>query len=130
MSISINSNSIANNIQRYISMSHKNIASSAESLASGKKGIQDGVTEYLFAKKLAMQSDNISVTVKSIEITQAMLNTIGSSLEGAQDVAQRMGQLAAQAASGNNSDSDLKVLGEEIKQLAEEWDRIAKKCRI
>lgn len=98
-----------------------------EQLSSGYRIVNaaDGPVEYAISQKI--KQSRLSVAQARINASNgiSILQTTESNLATISDQLQRMRELTVQAASDVNGDDSRKAISKEIRQLAEEIDRVA-----
>ncbi len=125
----IANNVIALNINNNMGKADKRVGLSMGRLSSGVKiaRAKDDAAGYAISKRLDMQvqgytrgSENAYDGVSLIQTTEAALDSI-------QELLQRCREISVQAANDTNSDSDKRILQNEISEYQEEIDSICKK---
>ncbi|WP_049945072.1 flagellin N-terminal helical domain-containing protein [Butyrivibrio sp. AC2005] len=103
------------------------LAESIERLSSGLKiaNAKDNPSGLAISRRMNAQIKSLGVAKGNSGDAISVIQTADGTLTEVHDILQRMSELAIQAANGTNSDSDLKIIQEEITQLKDEVTRIA-----
>lgn len=123
----INNNISSSILQKNLALSKSEVEKSIIKISSGKKisAVEDAANLVL-AQTLEAQSRGSEVAIENSQTGMNMLQTADSGLESINENMQRIRELSLQAANGTYSDADRKAIKDEIGQLTDEINRVAK----
>lgn len=123
----INNNISSSILQKNLALSQSEVEKSIIKISSGKKisAVEDAANLVL-AQTLEAQSRGSEVAIENSQTGMNMLQTADSGLESINENMQRIRELSLQAANGTYSDADKKAIKDEIGQLTDEINRVAK----
>ena len=103
------------------------LSKSIERLSSGLKinAAKDNPAGLAMAKRMDAQLEGLSVANQSAGDGVSIIETADGAMSEISEMLQRLNDLAIKAANGPESESDRKVIQEEVDQLTEEIDRVA-----
>lgn len=127
MGMRINTNILALKAQRNLLRSNKALSRAMERLASGSRinSAGDDAAGLAVSEGLRSQVRGLQQAIRNANDGVGFLNTAEGALGEQTSIAQRIRELAIQAANGAISDADRVNLNREAQQLIEEFDRIA-----
>jgi flagellin len=127
MALVINTNVMSLNAQRNLSTSANQLATSLQRLSSGLRinSAKDDAAGLAISDRLTSQINGLNVAARNANDGISLAQTAEGDLAQIGNNLQRMRELAVQAANASNSASDRAALNAEVKQLAEEIDRVA-----
>jgi flagellin len=125
---SINTNIPSLNAQRNLSSSASSLATSMQRLSSGLRvnSAKDDAAGLAIAERMNVQTKGLNVAARNANDGISLAQTAEGALGKVGDMLQRMRELAVQSANGTNSSADRTALQAEVKQLADEIDRVGK----
>ena len=125
---SINTNIPSLNAQRNLQASASSLATSMQRLSSGMRvnSAKDDAAGLAIAERMSVQSRGLNVAARNANDGISLAQTAEGALGKVGDMLQRMRELAVQSANGTNSSADRTALQAEVKQLADEIDRVGK----
>ena len=128
MASTINTNIVSLNAQRNLAMSQSSLATSMQRLSSGLRinSAKDDAAGLAIAERMNTQVKGLTVASRNANDGISLAQTAEGALGKVGDMLQRMRELAVQSGNATNSSDDRKALQSEVKQLAEEIDRVAK----
>ncbi len=128
MSTSINTNIASLNAQRNLSASASSLATSMQRLSSGLRvnSAKDDAAGLAIAERMSTQAKGLNVAARNANDGISLAQTAEGALGKVGDMLQRMRELAVQSANSTNSSADRTALQAEVKQLADEIDRVGK----
>ncbi|HCY15173.1 MAG: flagellin [Curvibacter sp. GWA2_64_110] len=128
MSTSINTNIASLNAQRNLSASASSLATSMQRLSSGLRvnSAKDDAAGLAIAERMNTQAKGLNVAARNANDGISLAQTAEGALGKVGDMLQRMRELAVQSANSTNSSADRTALQAEVKQLADEIDRVGK----
>ncbi|MDH5709906.1 MAG: flagellin, partial [Hylemonella sp.] len=128
MAATINTNINSLTAQRNLTMSGNSLATSMQRLSSGLRvnSAKDDAAGLAIAERMNTQARGLSVGARNANDGISLAQTAEGALGKVGDMLQRMRELAVQASNATNSADDRKALQAEVKQLADEVDRVAK----
>jgi len=128
MALSINTNVASLNAQRNLSGSQSTLAKSLQRLSSGLRinSAADDAAGLAISDRFTTQIRGLNQAVRNANDGISMLQTADGAMSKVSDNLQRIRELAVQAANATNSDADRAALQQEISQLTQEVDRVAK----
>lgn len=103
------------------------LSESIERLSSGLKiaNAKDNPSGLAISRRMNAQIKSLGVACGNSGDGVSVIQTADGTLSEVHDILQRMSELSIQAANGTNSDTDLKIIQDEITQLKDEITRIA-----
>lgn len=124
--ISLHTNGAAATTINTINASNDALSQSMERLSTGKRinSAADDSAGLQIASRLETQSRGMGVASRNAQDAISMLQTGEGALGEIGDIANRMNDLATQAASGTNTTADLTALDSEYQDLAKEMSSI------
>lgn len=124
--ISVQHNMLAENANRQFNVNTKKNAKLAEKLSSGYKinRAADDAAGLAVSEKMRRQVRGISQAADNIKDGIGYVQTAEGALNEAQDILQRVNELAVKAANGTNTVSDRAYINSEVQQLKAELSRI------
>ena len=127
MGFRINTNVIALKAQRNLGYSTKALSKAMERLASGSRinNAGDDAAGLAVSEGLRSQVRGLQQAIRNANDGIGFLATAEGALSESTQIAQRVRELAIQAANGSISDNDRSNLNSEVQKLIEEFDRIA-----
>jgi len=128
MALSINTNVASLNAQRNLSASQTTLGKSLQRLSSGLRinSAADDAAGLAISDRFTTQVRGINQAVRNANDGISMLQTADGAMSKVSENLQRIRGLAVQAANATNSDADRAALQQEISQLTQEVDRVAK----
>ncbi len=122
----IQHNLLAMNSNRQLGINTKNIKSTTEKLSSGYRinRAADDAAGLAMSEKMRRQIRGLNQSEENIQDGVGYVQTADGALNEAQDILQRMNELAVQSANGTNTKEDRAYIDGEIQQLKKELDRI------
>ncbi|MDB5849934.1 MAG: flagellin [Rhodoferax sp.] len=128
MASTINTNINSLNAQRNLNTSQSSLATSMQRLSSGLRvnSAKDDAAGLAISERMNTQVRGLTVGARNSNDGISLAQTAEGSLGKVGDMLQRMRELAVQAGNATNSADDRKALQSEVKQLADEVDRVAK----
>ncbi len=125
---SINTNIPSLNAQRNLTASAGSLATSMQRLSSGLRvnSAKDDAAGLAIAERMSVQTRGFSVAARNANDGISLAQTAEGALGKVGDMLQRMRELAVQSANSTNSAADRTALQAEVKQLADEIDRVGK----
>ena len=127
MALSVATNTGALMAQAAASSVNKEMETSMERLATGKRinGAADDAAGVAISSRLTSEIRGTNQAIRNAMDSQAMVDTAEGAHEEITNILQRMREIAVQAANDTNDTTDRNNLSAEVKQLATEIDRIA-----
>ena len=124
----INTNVMSMNAQRNLMSSQGSLATSMQRLSSGLRvnSAKDDAAGLAIAERMNAQVKGLSVAARNANDGISLAQTAEGALGKVGDMLQRMRELAVQSANATNSSDDRDALQAEVKQLADEIDRVSK----
>ncbi|MFB5282834.1 flagellin [Peribacillus sp. Hz7] len=124
----INHNISALNAYRNLAVNNNNVSKNLEKLSSGLRinRAADDAAGLAISEKMRSQIRGLNMAERNALDGISLIQTAEGALSSTHEILQRMRELAVQAANGTNTDVDRTAVQEEIGQLKEEIDRIAK----
>ncbi|PKO64458.1 MAG: flagellin [Betaproteobacteria bacterium HGW-Betaproteobacteria-16] len=124
----INTNVMSMNAQRNLLSSQGSMATSMQRLSSGLRvnSAKDDAAGLAIAERMNAQVKGLSVAARNANDGISLAQTAEGALGKVGDILQRMRELAVQSANATNSSDDRDALQAEVKQLADEIDRVSK----
>ncbi len=125
---SINTNIPSLNAQRNLASSASSLATSMQRLSSGMRvnSAKDDAAGLAIAERMNTQAKGLNVAARNANDGISLAQTAEGALGKVGDMLQRMRELAVQSANSTNSSADRTALQAEVKQLADEIDRVGK----
>ncbi|NJD01017.1 MAG: flagellin [Ruminiclostridium sp.] len=124
----INHNLASLNTYRQLTVNNANGSKSLEKLSSGLRinRAGDDAAGLAISEKMRGQIRGLSMASRNSQDTISLIQTAEGALNETHSILQRMRELAVQSANDTNTDSDRSSLQNEVSQLTNEIDRIAK----
>ncbi len=128
MAATINTNINSLNAQRNLGMSAGSLSTSMQRISSGLRvnSAKDDAAGLAISERMNTQIRGQTVAARNANDGISLAQTAEGALGKVGDMLQRMRELAVQASNSTNSIADRKALQAEVKQLADEIDRVAK----
>jgi len=128
MASTINTNIASINAQRNLGLSATSLATSMQRLSSGLRvnSAKDDAAGLAIAERMNTQIKGLTVASRNANDGISLAQTAEGALGKVGDMLQRMRELAVQASNATNSKADRQALQAEVRQLADEVDRVAK----
>ena len=132
MAMSINTNVVSINAQRNLALSGGSLATSMQRLSSGLRvnSAKDDAAGLAISERMNTQVKGLTVASRNASDGISLAQTTEGALGKIGDMLQRMRELAVQAGNATNSKGDREALQLEVKQLADEVDRVAKQTNF
>lgn len=123
----INNNITALNTYRQLSSNNDNLARSMEKLSSGMRinRAGDDAAGMAISEKMRGQIRGLDQASRNAQDAISMIQTAEGALNETQSILQRMRELSVQGSNSTLEPKDRTAIGEEMKALAAEIDRIA-----
>ena len=127
MSLVVNTNIASMNAQRSLMASSKDLQSAMERLSTGKKinSAADDAAGFAIAENMTAQVRGLSMAAKNANDGLGLLKVVENATNDVTDMLQRIRELAVQAQSGTNSESDIANLQLEAEALMKEITRVS-----
>jgi len=127
MSLVVNTNVASMNAQRSLMTSSRELQTAMERLSSGKKinSAADDAAGFAIAESMTAQIRGLSMAAKNANDGLSLLKVVENATNDVTDMLQRIRELAVQAKSGTNSDTDVANLQAEAEALMDEITRVA-----
>ncbi|MFK7890270.1 MAG: flagellin [Granulosicoccus sp.] len=127
MALTINTNSMALNIQRNLAHNQKLLATSMHRLSSGTRvnSAKDDAAGVAIAERINIQIRGMNVAMRNANDGISLAQSAEGGLQEISSMLQRMRELAIQSSNGTNSTSDRSNLDTEFQALNAEIGRIA-----
>ena len=127
MSLVVNTNIASMNAQRSLHASGRELSTAMERLSTGKKinSAADDAAGFAIAESMTAQIRGLSMAAKNANDAQSLLSVVENATNDVTDILQRVRELAVQAQSDTNSDTDKANLQKEANALFAEIDRIS-----
>lgn len=124
----INNNIPALNTNRLLNVNTNDLQKSLERLSSGKRinRASDDAAGMAISQKMNFQIKGLRQASRNSLDGISMIQTAEGALNEVHEMLQRMNELSVQGANGVNDGEDLKAIYNEIDQLTEQIDKIAK----
>ena len=128
MALYVNTNVSSINAQRKLSNATLSLNTSYQRLSSGLRinSAKDDAAGLQISDRLTSQINGLNQGNRNTNDGIALAQTIEGALDETTNMLQRIRVLAVQSANGTNSASDRKALQEEVTQLSQEINRIAR----
>lgn len=132
MAATINTNIASINAQRNLTFSGQSLNTTMQRLSSGLRvnSAKDDAAGLAIAERMNTQVKGMTVASRNASDGISLAQTTEGALGKIGDMLQRMRELAVQAGNATNSKSDREALQLEVKQLADEVDRVAKQTNF
>ena len=132
MAATINTNIASINAQRNLTLSGQSLNTTMQRLSSGLRvnSAKDDAAGLAIAERMNTQVKGLTVASRNANDGISLAQTAEGALGKVGDMLQRMRELAVQAGNATNSASDRAALQAEVKQLADEVDRVAKQTNF
>lgn len=113
--------------QDVLTQNSKRLAVAMERLSTGRRinSATDDATGLAIVTKLDSQTRGLQTAIKNANDSMSAVETAEGAMQEVTSILQRMRELALQASSDTNSDSDRAYLQNEVNQLSTELDRIS-----
>lgn len=104
------------------------VSASIARLSSGMKiaVAKDNPSGYAISKRMNLQIEGLSQAIQSSNDANSVISIADGALQEVSDMISRMSELAVQAANGTINDEDRQLCQDEINQLKDEINRVAK----
>ncbi|QQK81130.1 flagellin [Salicibibacter cibi] len=124
----INNNLSAMNAHRQLGINQNNMQSSMEKLSSGEQinRAGDDAAGLSISEKMRAQIRGLDQASNNAQDGISLIQTAEGALDETHQILQRMSELATQSANDTNEGQDRQAIQDEVDQLAEEIDRIAR----
>ena len=108
MSLVVNTNIASMNAQRSLHASGRELSTAMERLSTGKKinSAADDAAGFAIAESMTAQIRGLSMAAKNANDAQSLLSVVENATNDVTDILQRVRELAVQAQSDTNSDTD------------------------
>lgn len=128
----INYNTQAMRANNSLNRSDNLVSKSIERLSSGLKvnAAKDNPSGYAIGKRMNMQIEGLSQATQSANDGISIISTADGAMSEIQEMLQRLNELSIKAANGSLTDQDREMIQEEVSQLKEEINRIAKQTEF
>ena len=132
MAATINTNIASINAQRNLSFSGQSLNTTMQRLSSGLRvnSAKDDAAGLAISERMNTQVKGLTVASRNASDGISLAQTTEGALGKIGDMLQRMRELAVQAGNATNSKGDREALQLEVKQLADEVDRVAKQTNF
>lgn len=132
MAATINTNIASINAQRNLTFSGQSLNTTMQRLSSGLRvnSAKDDAAGLAISERMNTQVKGLTVASRNASDGISLAQTTEGALGKIGDMLQRMRELAVQAGNATNSKSDRQALQLEVKQLANEVDRVAKQTNF
>ena len=132
MAATINTNIASINAQRNLTFSGQSLNTTMQRLSSGLRvnSAKDDAAGLAIAERMNTQVKGLTVASRNASDGISLAQTTEGALGKIGDMLQRMRELAVQAGNATNSKGDREALQLEVKQLADEVDRVAKQTNF
>ena len=132
MAATINTNIASINAQRNLTFSGQSLNTTMQRLSSGLRvnSAKDDAAGLAIAERMNTQVKGMTVASRNANDGISLAQTTEGALGKIGDMLQRMRELAVQAGNATNSKGDRDALQLEVKQLADEVDRVAKQTNF
>ena len=127
MALVVNTNIASVNAQRNVAQSSSQLGKSLERLSSGLRinRAGDDAAGLAIATKFAAQTRGLNQAARNVNNAISLVQTAEGAISTLTNIMQRLRELAVQAASDDNTQSDRLTLTDEANQLVEELTRVA-----
>ncbi len=125
-------NMAAANTNRQLGINSKNLSKSTEKLSSGYRinRAGDDAAGLSISEKMRGQIRGLNQASRNAQDGISLIQTAEGALNETHSILQRMRELAVQAANDTNASADRQAVSDELKQLTDEIDRIAKQTEF
>ena len=132
MAATINTNIASINAQRNLTFSGQSLNTTMQRLSSGLRvnSAKDDAAGLAISERMNTQVKGLTVASRNASDGISLAQTAEGALGKIGDMLQRMRELAVQAGNATNSKSDREALQLEVKQMADEVDRVAKQTNF
>ena len=132
MAATINTNIASINAQRNLTFSGQSLNTTMQRLSSGLRvnSAKDDAAGLAISERMNTQVKGMTVASRNASDGISLAQTTEGALGKIGDMLQRMRELAVQAGNATNSKGDREALQLEVKQLADEVDRVAKQTNF
>ena len=132
MAATINTNIASINAQRNLTFSGQSLNTTMQRLSSGLRvnSAKDDAAGLAISERMNTQIKGLTVASRNASDGISLAQTTEGALGKIGDMLQRMRELAVQAGNATNSKGDREALQLEVKQLADEVDRVAKQTNF
>ena len=132
MAATINTNIASINAQRNLTFSGQSLNTTMQRLSSGLRvnSAKDDAAGLAISERMNTQVKGLTVASRNASDGISLAQTTEGALGKIGDMLQRMRELAVQAGNATNSKGDREALQLEVKQLADEVDRVAKQTNF
>ena len=127
MASTINTNIQSLNAQRNLGISQNSLTQSMQRLSSGLRvnSAKDDAAGLGIAERMGAQVRGLNVAARNANDGISLAQTADGAMASVTNNLQRMRELSVQSANATNSDTDRAAMQQEVKQLADEIDRVA-----
>jgi flagellin len=127
MPLTVNTNIASLNTQRQLNIANNSIGKSLERLSSGLRinRAADDAAGLAIATRLQAQVRGLQQAARNANNAISLVQTAEGALNSVTNILQRLRELAVQAASDDNTDTDRTALNNEAVQLREELTRLS-----
>ncbi len=124
----INTNVQSLNAQRNLNTTGSSLATSLQRLSSGLRinSAKDDAAGLAISERFTAQIRGLDQAQRNANDGISLAQTAEGALSSSGDILQRIRELAVQSSNATNSASDRQALNDEVNQLTQELDRIAK----
>lgn len=128
MALTINTNVASLNAQRNLGSSQADLNKSMQRLSSGLRinSAKDDAAGLAISDRMTAQIRGLNQAVRNSNDGISLAQTAEGALQESTNILQRIRELAVQSANDTNTETDRSSLQDEVDQLQEELDRIAK----
>ena len=128
MALNINTNIGSLNAQRHLMNNSSSLNRTLERLSSGQRinNASDDAAGLAISEGFISQTRGLNQAVRNANDGLSLMGTAEAALNEQTSILQRVRELAVQAANDTNSSSNRTALNNEVTQLKQEFDRIAK----
>ena len=126
MTLVVNSNLASMTAANHVTNTRRSMETSMERLASGRRinSAADDAAGSAIESRMTSQIRGLNMNIKNAQDGISIAQTMEGALIEVEAMAQRLRELAVQAASGTNSDDDVTYLQSEFDDVAAEMDRM------
>jgi len=127
MALVVNTNIASMNAQRSLAANTNDMKQAMERLSTGKKinSAADDAAGFAIAETMTSQVRGLSMAAKNASDGLGLLKVVENATNDVTDMLQRVRELAVQAKSNTNGDSDVQRLQDEAEALFEEITRVS-----
>jgi flagellin len=128
MALTINTNVASLNAQRNLGSSQADLNKSMQRLSSGLRinSAKDDAAGLAISDRMTAQITGLNQASRNANDGISLAQTAEGALQESTNILQRIRELAVQSANDTNTETDRQSLQDEVDQLQEELDRIAK----